>query len=241
MTRLRPRIKDRNMPPSQRSSYDEELELINIIQRRRRPTDHTGARCRKGTCPCCCHSKASLTWRNLVFRFTNPSSFLGPCDYHECKGHNISVSIRLLILNSRIRFDLLTSLEVSWALGSIYITPILRAKRLVDDQSVSFRLARDFCKAKMSLHEAALALNQAFDSGEASRMDSTLLFSVPEAILYDGVLWTGRPLSEYLQLLDMTGLCHGLPDCLGFPAFFMYGFGEKDCRFLETLEQCNIL
>ena len=72
-------------------------------------------------------------------------------------------------------------------------------------------------------------------------MDSTLLWSLPEAILDDGVLCHSRPSSEYLQLLDMTGLCHGLPDCLGFPAFFMYGFITENLRFLETLEPCNIL
>ena len=228
------------IPRSQRSSYEEVLGLSKIIQPRRRPIDCTGARCREGKCPCKCHSQSSLTWRNLIFRFTNPSSFLRPCSHRECKGRNISLSTQLRISNSTIRYALLTSLDVSWTLGNFQISPVLRCKRLVDDKSVSFTIAEDFRNNKLTVQEAALALNQAFDSGEASRMDSTIYVSLPDAIVGGYLLYT-RPAVEYLQLLNMTGLCHGLLDCKDFTFLLRYGLLDRDSRFLGTLEELNIL
>ena len=55
-----------------------------------------------------------------------------------------------------------------------------------------------------------LALNQAFDCGKASRLDSIIDESLPEAIMSASrELWP-RLAVKWLQLLYMTGLRHGL-------------------------------
>jgi hypothetical protein len=242
MTRQRPGLKNPDTLLSQYSSYEETLGLSKIIQPRRRSTDHTGARCRIGTCPCCCHLQLSLTWRNLTFRFTNPTSLFSPCNHRACKGQNISMATQLRISNSTIRFALLTSLTVSWTPDSIQVLPILRAERLVDIQSPGFKIVGYFCARRLSLQQAALALNQAFDSGEASRMDCTLNSSLADMILLNGSCWPRRRQAvEYLQLLEMIDLRHGLLECPEFLNFFKGGFIDKDPSFLEALERLDVL
>ena len=235
---------DLSHPESPSSEYvtsKEILGLSKVKQPRRRPFDNRGTRCRAGICPCRCRQQLSLRWRFLSFSFSDTSSFMSPCNHHECKGCNIQLCTQIRIAYWNISFALLTSLDISWAPGGLSISPVLRVKRLVDYDSAGFRIVRNYREYKSSLVETARALNQAFDSGEASRLDSTRYDSLIDAILEISWLYRGHSAVECLQLLDMIGLRYDLLDSFMFNTYFKVAFLEEDVDFLEAIDQTDII
>ena len=234
-------LSDPKRPSSGPAMCEDLIGWSKLKQLRRRPYNKPGVRCRAGTCPCRCHRRSLLRWRLISLSFTDMSSFNGPCNDRECSGPQINISAQVQISYWKLKLAVLTSLDVSWSLGTLSISPVLRARRLVDDDSASFRIVKDFHDDKSSLLETVRALNKAFDSGEASRMDCTHERSLIDEILAISSQSRHRSTVDCLQLVDMTGLCHGLVDSASFVFLFWTGFFLENTVMLEAVIDTDIL
>lgn len=195
-------LSDPKRPSSVHVMYKDTIGSRRLKQIRYRLYDKPGVRCRAGICPCRCHRRSSLRWRLISLRFTDVSSFNTPCNYHACDGPQVTISAQVQISCWNLKLAVLTSLDVSWTLGTLSISPVLRAKRLVDDESAGFRIVKDFRDHKSSLLETVRALSQAFDSGEASRVDSTQHLSLIDDILATSWQYARHSAVDCLQLVD---------------------------------------
>lgn len=113
--------------------YKNTIGSSKLKQPRHRLYDKPGGRCGAGKCPCCCHSRSSLRRRLISLTFRNVSPFRTPCNYHACDGPQVTMSAEFQIWYWALKLAVLTSLDVSWTLGTLSISPVLRVNRLVDD------------------------------------------------------------------------------------------------------------
>ena len=132
-----------------------------------------GLLCATNRCLCSCHQRVAQSWGYLHFLHTQSSSIRSPCNRASCKTRSLKAMAAVDLSWLKLRYAIITSLEILWGLGGFSIKPSMEVKRVVAPGSRGFEISNKFRNGHYSAEEAAEAFHQAFQQGQASLMDVT--------------------------------------------------------------------